>query len=122
MKQLFTGGRVFTAVRGSLWAEAVVVEGAHIAFVGDAADAARFAGADAELIDLDGRVVVPGFVDAHAHVIGTGEALTKAQLRDAASLDDIVTEPGADPPGRCSTPRSPIGRSTSRPTTSTPPG
>ena len=92
MKQLFTGGRVFTAVRGELWAEAVVVDGAHIAFVGDAADAARFAGADAELIDLDGSVVVPGFVDAHAHVIGTGEALTKAQLRDAASLDDIVAE------------------------------
>ncbi len=90
MRQLFTGGRVFTAVRGSLWAEALVVDGAHIAFVGDAAEAARVAGPDAELIDLSGGVVVPGFVDAHAHVVGTGQALVKAQLRDATSLEAII--------------------------------
>jgi predicted amidohydrolase YtcJ len=91
MKQLFTGGRVFTAVRGELWAEALVIDGERIAFVGSRDDSLRAAGSDAEVVDLAGGVVVPGFVDAHAHVIGTGGALTKAQLRDATSLEAVIT-------------------------------
>lgn len=90
MTQLYRGGRVFTAVRSEPWAEALVVEGERIAYVGTTAEAVRRAGADAEVVDLDGGVLVPGFVDAHAHVLGTGSALTMAQLRDATTLDEVI--------------------------------
>jgi predicted amidohydrolase YtcJ len=87
--QLYTGGRVFTADPDQPWAEAVVVDGATISFVGSSTAAAAVAGASAEVIDTAGGVVIPGFVDAHAHVIMTGDALLKAQLRDASTLAEI---------------------------------
>lgn len=86
---LVTGGRVFTSDPDALWAEALVVEGDRVAFVGDAAAARDAAGDDAEIIDLAGGVAMPGFVDGHAHLLMTGAALLKAQLRTAESLDEI---------------------------------
>jgi hypothetical protein len=86
---LVHGGRVFTSDPDGLWAAAVVVDGDRIAFVGDEAGARAAAGDDAEMIDLAGGVAMPGFVDGHAHLLMTGAALLKAQLRTAGSLDEI---------------------------------
>ena len=99
--RLITGGRIFTADSASLWAEAVVIDGEHIAFVGSREAATAFAGADAELTDLRGGIALPGFVDAHAHVVMTGASLLKAQLRTAGDLGEIqrrvVQWAGANP-------------------------
>ncbi len=80
---------MFTSDPDALWAEALVVDGDRIAYVGDSAGARDAAGADAEVIDLAGGVAMPGFVDGHAHLLMTGAALLKAQLRTADSLDEI---------------------------------
>ncbi len=71
------------------WAEAAVVEGDRFTFVGEAEKAAAFAGASAEHVDCSGGLVLPGFVDGHVHVVMTGAALLKVQLRDAVSLEEI---------------------------------
>jgi predicted amidohydrolase YtcJ len=89
MRQLFRGGRVFTSDPDQPWAEAVVVEGESIAFVGTVPEAESVAGPGAEVIDVAGGIVMPGFVDAHAHMLMTGASLVKAQLRDAATVDEI---------------------------------
>ncbi len=89
MIELFRGGRVFTSDPDRPWAEAVVIEGERIVFVGHVADAVDRAGADAVVHDIAGGVVLPGFVDAHAHVTMTGDALLKAQLRDAPDVAEI---------------------------------
>ncbi|MFM2070852.1 MAG: hypothetical protein RLZZ623_1115 [Actinomycetota bacterium] len=89
MRQLFLGGRVFTADPGRPWAQAVVVDGERIAFVGNEIEAIRFAGPTAGRFHLGGGVLLPGFVDGHAHLIMTGDALLKAQLRSAKDLADI---------------------------------
>lgn len=85
---LYTGGRVFTAATEP-WAEAFVVEGDRISFVGDDAGARSAAGAGANVVDLGGRLVVPGFTDAHTHLVMMGEALGRVGLTDARSLDEI---------------------------------
>ncbi|MFP5356032.1 MAG: amidohydrolase, partial [Gemmatimonadota bacterium] len=59
------GGKVFTADPARPWAEAVAVRGARIVAVGTTAEIARLAGPATRRIALDGRVVVPGFDDAH---------------------------------------------------------
>ncbi len=87
--QIVTGGRVFTADPEQPWAEAVVIADRRVGYVGDAEGARRFAGPHAEVVDTTGCVVLPGFVDAHAHVLPTGAGLLKAQLRNAGSLDEI---------------------------------
>lgn len=61
------GGKVFTADPARPWAEAVAVRGARVVAVGTTAEIARLAGPATRRIALDGRVVVPGFDDAHGH-------------------------------------------------------
>ncbi|MDR6905325.1 putative amidohydrolase YtcJ [Agromyces sp. 3263] len=87
-RTVYANGRVFTGDEPA-WAEAMVVEGGRLAFVGSDAEAAAAAGPDAASVDLGGRVVVPGFIDAHTHLVMMGEALGKVGLTDARTLDGI---------------------------------
>lgn len=79
---------MFTADPEQPWAEAVVIDGDRIAFVGSLVGARAVAGVTAPSLTAAG-VVMPGFVDAHAHIMGTGAGLLKAQLRDAPDLATI---------------------------------
>ncbi|MFG3041491.1 amidohydrolase [Streptomyces sp. NPDC048330] len=92
--QLYRNARFFTSDRRP-WAEALVVVGDRIAYVGDEATAARVAGADALVHDLDGASVLPGFVDGHAHVVGTGSAAAQVDLWGAGSVEEIQRRIGA---------------------------
>lgn len=90
--RLFHNGRVFTASPayvGRPWADSFVVVGERIAYAGSAATAERIAGADAEAIDLDGALVIPGIVDAHAHVLMTGETAGQADLQGLTDVAEV---------------------------------
>jgi predicted amidohydrolase YtcJ len=79
------GGKVFTAdARGTL-AEAVAVDGNGIVAVGTSREIeAAYAGA--RTIDLKGRLVTPGFNDAHIHFLGGGLSLLRVNLVGAKTL------------------------------------
>ncbi|WEX04931.1 amidohydrolase [Rhodococcus sp. RCBS9] len=83
----YRNGKIFTAADDG-WAESIVVEDHKLRFVGETVYADILA-PDAEVIDLEGAVVLPGFVDAHTHLVMMGFALQKLDLRDAADLADI---------------------------------
>ena len=85
---LYTGGRIFTAGE-SPWADALLVDGETVVFAGDLEEARRAAGPDAHSVDLAGRLLLPGFTDAHTHLVMTGDALGRVGLTDARSLDEI---------------------------------
>jgi predicted amidohydrolase YtcJ len=71
-------------------ATAVLVRGQRIAAVGSDAEVARRAGAKAQVVDLGGRTVVPGFIDAHSHRLGD---FAKVGYRDAgAVVPDTLAE------------------------------
>lgn len=61
-------------------AEAVAVEGSRIVAVGTLADV-RSRAARAEHIDLQGRLLLPGFIDAHNHYLATGESMASVDVR-----------------------------------------
>jgi predicted amidohydrolase YtcJ len=67
---ILAGGKVFTADSTRPWAQAVAIRGERIMAVGRTADVTRLAGPGTRRIALGGRVVVPGFIDAHDHVGG----------------------------------------------------
>ena len=69
---VFTNAKVYTVNEEQPWAEAVAVQGNKIVYVGDNAGAAALVGEGTEQIDLKGRMVMPGFVDAHLHAIAGG--------------------------------------------------
>lgn len=89
MPTLYAGGRVFTADLERPWADALVTDDELIVAVGSLGECAVVAGPDCERVEVTGCVVMPGFVDGHAHLLMTGSALGKAQLRTATSLEEI---------------------------------
>ncbi|MDQ0725026.1 amidohydrolase [Microbacterium sp. W4I20] len=89
MTTRYLNGRIFTADTDPerTWAEAFTVDGETITFVGSTADAPD---AD-ETVDLEGRLVLPGFTDAHTHLLMAGSALGQVPLTAARTLDEIQT-------------------------------
>lgn len=65
--KVFRGGAVYTLDPGQPWAQAIAVRGRDIIAVGSDDDVQSAADSDARVIDLDGRMVLPGFVEGHAH-------------------------------------------------------
>jgi predicted amidohydrolase YtcJ len=64
---VFRNGRVYTVATAAPWADAVAVTGTTISYVGDEVGAMALAGPDTKVIDLDGRLLMPGFVEGHIH-------------------------------------------------------
>lgn len=100
---------VYTADDARPTAEAIAVTGGRIVFVGSNADVARYEGADTRILDLTGRTVLPGLVDAHYHLSGVGAREMGLNLEGTASLDEMLarvkervdqTAPGAWVVGR----------------------
>ncbi len=82
---LLINGRIWTGDPARPQAEAVACRLGRILAVGTTADIRKRTGPDTQVIDLQGRRVVPGFDDAHVHFLAGGEHLASVQLRDARS-------------------------------------
>jgi len=85
----FVNGRVWTGNPDQPEAEAVAIAGERIIAVGSSAEIRALAGG-AEVVDLDGRFVTPGFIDTHVHFLDAGSRLASVQLRDAATREEFV--------------------------------
>ena len=83
-------GHVWTVDDATPEAEAIAVQGDRIVYVGTDAGATGFVGRDTRVIDLDGRLVVPGFNDNHVHFESTGELLYGLNLLDVADEAGFV--------------------------------
>jgi predicted amidohydrolase YtcJ len=88
------GGKVFTADPARPWAQAIAIRGERIIAVGSDADVAELAAGGTRRIELGGRVVVPGFNDAHAHLGCHGASSPNPAAIALASISD---DPFADP-------------------------
>lgn len=64
---ILSGGKIFTADPTNPWAEAIAIRGTRISAVGTERQIRRLAGPETRVIDLAGRLVVPGINDAHVH-------------------------------------------------------
>jgi predicted amidohydrolase YtcJ len=64
---ILKNGFIYTVDKKRSTAEAVAVEGNKIVYVGDIKGVEPFVGNNTKLIDLDGKMLFPGFVEAHAH-------------------------------------------------------
>ena len=84
---IFVGGCIYAPDHPG--ATAVVTNGRLISYVGSDEQARRLAPRQAE-IDLRGRLLTPAFVDAHVHLIQTGQVMAGLGLHDVRSRDDAV--------------------------------
>jgi predicted amidohydrolase YtcJ len=86
---LFLHGAVWTADPERPWAQAVAVTDDSIAYVGDDAGAEAYRGPGTQVHDLSGKMLLPGFHDAHAHVFAAGGTLEECDLEDQRDLDRL---------------------------------
>ncbi|MGC8606166.1 MAG: amidohydrolase [Vulcanisaeta sp.] len=83
-------GLVYPSFKPLVKAEAMVVVGDRVVYVGDETRALRIADAlGLEKVDLKGRVAMPGFIDAHAHLDSIGINLATLDLRGIDSIEEL---------------------------------
>jgi len=70
--------------------QAVAVKDGRIIVAGRNADVRDLVGRATEMIDLDGRLAIPGFIEGHGHYLGFGQSLTILRLAEAGTWDEIV--------------------------------
>ena len=68
----------------------IAVIGRFIIAIGSDADTKSLIGQKTRVIDAKGKLVIPGFNDAHVHFMGTGEQLSSVDLRDAKTPEEFV--------------------------------
>ncbi len=69
MEKLYYNGDIITMRKENDAPEAVLVSRGRIAFVGDLKEAKQRCTAETELVDLQGKTLMPSFIDAHGHII-----------------------------------------------------
>ena len=84
-----TNAAVYTVDKRHPRAEAVAVIGDRIVAVGSRADIDLWRGPETKVIDAGGKLLLPGFNDAHVHFIQGGAQLEQVQLTDAATPDEF---------------------------------
>ena len=84
------GGRVITVDEALPEAQAVAVRGSTILAVGSNEEIDALVGEQTEVIELGGRLTIPGFIEGHGHFMSLGRALTVLDLTQADSWDAIV--------------------------------
>lgn len=71
---------------------AMAVRDGRIVFVGSEREAMSLRGPKTRLLDLDGKTVIPGMIDAHAHLLGLGQGLQTIDLRGTGSYDAVIAK------------------------------
>jgi len=87
---IITNAKVWTVNKSRPTAQAVAVLGDRIIAVGSNADVDVLRGRDTKIIDAGGKLLLPGFNDAHVHFVSGGLQLESVQLNDVTSKDEFV--------------------------------
>ena len=87
---IVTNAKIWTVDKTRPHAEAMAVLGDRIVAVGSAADVDTWHGPQTKVLDAQGKLLLPGFNDAHVHFVDGGDHLSAVQLKDAASPEEFA--------------------------------
>src|SRR5260370_7590763 len=87
---IVTNAKVWTVDKQQPAAEAVAVIGDRIVAVGSSGEVDRWRGPQTKILDAAGKLLLPGFNDAHVHFVDGGAQLDQVQLSDATSEQEFV--------------------------------
>ena len=84
-------GKVVTVDESVSDGEAIAMKGDTIIAVGSNREIRAYVGAETEVIDLDGMLAIPGFIESHAHFTGIGNAKMQLNLMDVSNWEEVVS-------------------------------
>jgi predicted amidohydrolase YtcJ len=87
---LFRGGAVLTMDAARSWARSVAVKDGRIVYVGTDAGGDRYRGEKTRVVDLSGRMLLPGFHDSHVHPVSGGMESAQCDLSEASTHEQVV--------------------------------
>jgi len=82
-------GRIYTLDDARTWAEALAIDDGRIVFVGPDAGVDALVGPETRFVDLEGRMVLPGFHDSHVHPVSGGVELGQCDLNGLATREGL---------------------------------
>ena len=91
---IITNAKIWTEDKDNPTAQAVAIIGDRVIAVGSNADVSGLRSPSTREIDAGGKLLLPGFNDAHVHFVGGGMQLDSVQLNDAVSADEFVRRIG----------------------------
>ena len=83
-------GRVVTLDEGIPEGEAIAIRDGRVQAVGSNAEVQAFVGSRTEVVDLDGRLAIPGFIEGHGHFMGVGQSRMQLNLMGVANWDEVI--------------------------------
>jgi len=87
---LLRNGKIVSVDDTKPQAEAIAVLGDKILAIGSNADMQQYIGSQTKVLDLKGKLAIPGFIESHGHFLGVGEARMNLNLMTARNWDEIV--------------------------------
>jgi len=82
-------GKIWTAEGRDTFVEAMAITGNQISATGNSNDIKKLAGSLTRIIDLNGRLVTPGFNDAHIHFLNGSNGLAEVELTETKTAEDV---------------------------------
>ena len=87
---IYTNARVYTVNAKQLWAQAFAIKDGKFIKVGSVAEVSKYRGAQSKIVDLGGRLVLPGFVDEHIHIDMVAENRMNVTFDPTQSYEKFV--------------------------------
>ena len=90
MRKIYFNGNIITVNDKEPMVEAVLVENGKISKTGSKEEILKLKNEDTELIDLEGKTMLPGFIDSHSHIIAVAQTLMIVNLSEANSKEEFI--------------------------------
>ena len=88
---IVTHARIYTVDDSHPFVSAMAVRDGRVQFVGSEREVMQLRGTNTHMLDAGGQTIIPGMIDAHAHLFGLGEFLRDIDLTDTRSYETIVS-------------------------------
>ncbi|KAI5677020.1 hypothetical protein M9H77_07970 [Catharanthus roseus] len=89
---IITNGTIYTSEDSMLFAEAMAIRKGRIIHVGNYSSIKDLSGSETKMLNLEGKIVVPGLIDSHVHLIFGGLQMVRVELRGVNSKDLFVSK------------------------------
>jgi len=87
--KIYFNAKIWTGDSANARADAIAIKGNEIVYAGK--DYQSFKGTNTEMIDLGGKLMIPGFIDNHTHFLSGGYNLSAVDLRKAKTPQEFIS-------------------------------